>query len=355
MKKRIIHFLFVLAFLFASSFSSAALAESKKTIDMNFANFYRASHLVSKVFEKWAKEVEKRTEGRVHFTFYHGSSLAKMPETYDMVKTGSAEIGSWLPTYQAAIFPVSSAVNIPFTFDGPRNGGTGAWEFYRTSPEMQKEYSQVKLLMLFTSDIKNIHTRDKSIHRLEQLNGLRIGCGAGLDVEVLKLLGATPVQTRSLSDQYLALQRGTSDGIYYPWAILKSMKMMDLLKYHAVGNIGVLPVAVAMNLKQWNSLPKDIQKVFEELSLSASALCGLTLEEYGNSIKSELKASGNEIYLLPATEKARWIEAVKPVVAKWKETVAAKNMNPDQILNALTKAAAKYRETPYPRDPWWDN
>jgi len=353
MKKGIKGFICFMISLFFIGYAFSVHAAKEKAIEMNFANFYRGSHLVSKVFEKWAAEVEKRTDGRVKMTFYHGSSLAKMPETYDMVRTGSVEIGSWLPTYQAALFPVSSAVNIPFTFDGPRHGAAGVWEFYSKSPEMQKEYGKVKLLMLFTSDIKNVHTREKAVHRLEDLKGLRIGCGAGLDVEILKLLGATPVQTRSLSDQYLALQRGASDGIYYPWAILKSMKMMDLLKAHAVGNIGVLPVAVAMNLNQWNSLPGDIKKVFEDLSLSASALSGLTLEEYGNGIKDELKAAGNEIYLLPADEKSRWIQAVMPVVDSWKEDVKAKGMDPDHILRAMKQGADKYRDAPYPPDPWW--
>ena len=42
-----------------------------------------------------------------------------------------------------------------------------------------------------------------------------------------------------------------------------------------VANMSVLPIAVGMNLNQWNSLPQDVKKVFDDLCLSASALCGV--------------------------------------------------------------------------------
>ena len=117
--KRFVKSGFVLFLMFAVVvLSSNVQAKSGKTIELNFANFYSQTHLVTKVFEKWAAEVAKRTDGRVKITFFNGSSLAKMPETYEMVRTGSADIGSFIPTYQAALFPVSSAVNIPFTFQG---------------------------------------------------------------------------------------------------------------------------------------------------------------------------------------------------------------------------------------------
>lgn len=328
-------------------------ARSSRTIELNFSNFYSSAHLVTKVFEKWAAEVDKRTNGKVKITFFNGSSLAKMPEVYDIVRTGSADIGSFIPTYQAAVFPVSSVVNIPFTFQGPRQGGAAMWTFYQSSPEMKAEYAKVKPIMMFTGDIKNIHTTNKSVKTLADLKGLRIGCGAGLDVKVLQELGATPVQNASLSDTYLALEKGTVDGVYYPWAILKSLKMTDLLSYHTTANMAVVPVAVIMNLDKWNSLPPDVQKVFEELAHSVSAYCGVTLEDYSEKIAEEEAALKEEIYVLPASERAEWIKAVKPIADEWSEMVKKKGLNDEKILGDLEKATAKYEKTSYPADSWW--
>jgi TRAP-type transport system periplasmic protein len=333
--------------------SNNVQAKSDKTFEFNFSNFYSSTHLVTKVFEKWAAEVGKRTDGRVKVTFFNGSSLAKMPETYDMVRTGSVDIGSLIPTYQAAIFPVSSVVNIPFTFEGPRQGGAAMWPFYMNTPEMKAEYSKVKPIMMFTGDIKNIHTVNKSVKKLEDLKGVRIACGAGLDVKVLNHLGATPVQNANLADSYLALEKGTVDGVYFPWAILKSLKMTDLLSYHTTANMAVVPVAVIMNLQKWNSLPPDVQKVFEDLAHSVSALCGVTLEEYSQTIEDEERNLKEEIYILPKTERARWIKAVEPIENEWKDMVRKKGINPDGILKNLKLATDKYEDTSYPADPWW--
>ncbi len=333
--------------------SSNLLAKGGQTIELNFSNFYSATHLVTKVFEKWAAEVSKRTGGKVEVTFFNGGSLAKMPEAYDMVRTGSVDIASFIPTYQAAIFPVSSVVNIPFTFDGPRQGGAAMWPFYMNTPEMKAEYSKVKPIMMFTGDIKNIHTVKKSIKTLEDFKGVRIACGAGLDVKVLDALGATPVQNASLTDTYLALEKGTVDGVYYPWAILKSLKMTDLLSYHTIANMAVVPVAVIMNLQKWNSLPPDVQKVIEELAHSASALCGVTLEEYSQTIEDEERKLNEEIYLVPKAEKAKWIKAVQPIEDEWKDMVKKKGANPDGILKSLKQAIDKYELASYPADSWW--
>jgi TRAP-type transport system periplasmic protein len=335
--------------------SSNVQARSGKTIELNFANFYSQTHLVTKVFEKWAAEVAERTNGRVKITFFNGSSLAKMPETYEMVRTGSADIGSFIPTYQAALFPVSSAVNIPFTFQGPRQGGAAMWTFYESCPEMKAEYGKVKPIMMFTGDIKNIHTANKPVKTLADLKGVRIGCGAGLDVKVLKDLGATPVQTGSLTDTYIALEKDFIDGVYYPWAILKSLKMTELLSCHTIANMAVVPVAVIMNLRQWNSLPPDIQKVFEDLAHSVSALCGVTLENYSKTIADEERKSGEEIYVLPKAERAKWIQAVQPIEDDWKEMVRKKGMDPDSILGKLKQATEKYETASYPAAPWWSN
>ncbi|MCF8038301.1 MAG: TRAP transporter substrate-binding protein [Desulfohalobiaceae bacterium] len=328
-------------------------ARSSRTIELNFSNFYSSTHLVTKVFEKWAAEVEKRTDGQVKITFFNGSSLAKMPAVYDMVRTGSVEIGSFIPTYQTAIFPVSSAVNIPFMFKGPRQGGAAMWTFYQSSPEMKAEYAKVKPIMMFTGDIKNIHTANKSVKTLKDLKGVRIGCGAGLDVKVINTLGATPVQNKSLSETYLALEKGTVDGIYYPWAILKSLKMTDLLSYHTIANMAVVPVSVIMNLNKWKSLPPDVQKVFEDLSHSVSALCGVTLEDYSKTIADEERARDEEIYVLPVAERAKWIKAVKPIENGWRDMVKKKGLNPDNIIGELKKATAKYEKAKYPADSWW--
>jgi TRAP-type C4-dicarboxylate transport system substrate-binding protein len=108
-----------------------------------------------------------------------------------------------------------------------------------------------------------------------------------------------------------------------------------------------------MNLQQWAALPPDIQKVFTDLSHSASAFCGLTLEDYSNSIQEEEKKAGDEIYVVSHAELAQWTQAVQPIEAEWKETVKAKGINPDAILEKLKQAADKYRQSPYPPDEWW--
>lgn len=330
-----------------------ALAANKKPIEMNFANFYSSAHKITGVLKKWAREVEKRTNGRVKITFYDGQSLCKVSSTYEMITNGTVEIGNFWPTYQSGTFPISGVANIPFMLEGPRQGGPTMWEFYKGCPEFQKELSKIKPLILHTTDIKNFHTVSKLIRTLEDFKGMRMGCGAGVDTKVLTLLGATPIQTRSTSDLYLALQRGTADGIYLPWAYLKASKMMDLVHDHTIVNMAVVPGVIGMNKQLWDSLPADIKKVFNDLSLSTSAFCGYVLANYGDSIKKEMKQRGDTFYKLPSAEKKKFVKAVAPMLNSWKELIKVKRYNPDSVLKAFTKVADKYLEIPYKPDAWW--
>jgi TRAP-type transport system periplasmic protein len=117
--------------------------------------------------------------------------------------------------------------------------------------------------------------------------------------------------------------------------------------------MAVVPVAVIMNLQKWNSLPPDVQKTFEDLAHSVSALCGVTLEDYSKVIEDEEKNRGEEIYYLPRAEKAKWIKAVQPIEDEWKDMVKKKGMNAGGILKKLNQSLDKYEKASYPADAWW--
>jgi TRAP-type C4-dicarboxylate transport system substrate-binding protein len=52
-------------------------------IELRYANLFPPVHIHSKVVEAWGKEIEKRTGGKVKFTYYHGGTLLKGAKIYD--------------------------------------------------------------------------------------------------------------------------------------------------------------------------------------------------------------------------------------------------------------------------------
>ena len=76
-------------------------AEQPKVIALRFATFVTPMHHVSINLDLWAKEVEKRTNGRVKVTMYPSGSLAPAGQIYDSVTKGIADIGYAAISYTA--------------------------------------------------------------------------------------------------------------------------------------------------------------------------------------------------------------------------------------------------------------
>src|SRR4030067_3286325 len=85
---KLVSILFLALFGF-SFFYSSAFAQTK----LNYSIFFPASHKHSVLATEWAKEIEKRTGGKVQITMHYGGTLTPAPQVYDGVVKGLSDIG----------------------------------------------------------------------------------------------------------------------------------------------------------------------------------------------------------------------------------------------------------------------
>ena len=104
-----------------------------------------------------------------------------------------------------------------------------------------------------------------------------------------------------------------------------------------------------MNLDTWNSLPTDIQKIFDDYSTVEKARDRgrvwdvKTVEALDNVIIPYDQEHGNPpIYTPPKEEKARWVEAVTPLYEEWIADREAKGLPARAFIDDLLKLAEKY-------------
>ena len=331
----------------------APTATPEKVIEIKVANYYAPTHRLSPdAFEQWGKEIVKRTDGKVEFTWYHGQSLMTSQETPQALKAGICDVGIWCTPFNAGLFPVTEVIDLPLIVRLSAEGSPAMWEFYTQSPEMQKEWAGYKPAWFHVTAISNFHTKKVFIRTLEDLDGLRMVTGSATKGEMLRLLGAVHVNLTA-GDIYPALERDMVDGLFYPWAPQRSWKLTEFIKYHTLADVSVTPHAGAFNLEVWDTLPADVQQVISDLSMSMSGLCGATLTNESAWVIDEMKAKGDEFYTLPSDEKARWVDQISPVYDRWLDMVASKGVDGQAVLDSWKQCAAEYRETPYQPDDWW--
>lgn len=314
-------------------------------IELKFNSMYAPKHPINThAFSVWAKEVEKRTQGRVKVTLFPSNALASVKEAYDATMSGICDIAVSCPTYAPDRFPLSTVINLPML--GTSRAVINSlvlWELYEKFPQMQKEYKGVKLLWLYANPTFQLHFRKTLVRKLEDLRGLVISSGSAMGLKILKKLGAVP-ENIPMVDVYMALQKGVVDGCMLPYAPLKSQKIAELVHYHTNADLLCTSFYVVMNLDKWSSLSSEDQKVLTELTGRYGAkLCGSVFDRFQERDIKWMMDRGDKFYDLPEQERQRWVQRVKPLREEWVKKMEKRGLPGREILEEAEKLIAEYK------------
>ncbi|MGD9032216.1 MAG: TRAP transporter substrate-binding protein [Desulfobacteraceae bacterium] len=306
-------------------------------IELRYANIFPPVHLHSKVVEAWGKEIEKRTGGKVKFTYFHGKTLLPPAKIYDGTLTGIADVGMSVFGYSRGVFPAIQAIDLPLAYPSGKVATRVINDFAkRFKPD---ELTKGKFLYLHAHGPGLLHSK-KTVRKLEDLKGLKIR-SYGFNAKVAELLGGVPVAMPQ-PGVYEALQKGVVDASLSPYEVLKGWKQAEVVKC-TVESYSVGYTAgffVVMNLKKWRSLPYDVQAVIEQVSEEWIPKQGEAWDELDRMGKEYTLKKGNQVITLSSSEAARWARAVEPVFELYIKGATQKGLPGRDYVNFL-KAAVK--------------
>ena len=306
-------------------------------IKLSYANFPPAPTFPCVQMERWKKEVETRTGGKVAINTFPGGTLLKAKAMMDGVIAGTADIGCLCMAYQPGRFIVTNAIALPVGFSNATVASLTLWDLY--TKQNPQEFAKVKVLTMFTCAPANIYAK-KPVRNLEDLKGLELRASGGT-AQVLKALGATPVGMPQ-SQTPEALQKGVVQGAASSLETLMDFKYAEMCRYVTIFNGPVYPFAVVMNMDKWNSLPEDVQKVMDGMAIEQAWWTGNYMDKrVVKSIEWSKKNYNIEITKLTKKELARWNKLLKPLPDKWSEQAKAKGLSARTILKDI-KVAKEY-------------
>ena len=306
-------------------------------IKLSYANFPPAPTFPCVQMERWKKEVETRTGGKVAINTFPGGTLLKAKAMMDGVIAGTADIGCLCMAYQPGRFIVTNAIALPLGFPNATVASLTLWDLY--VKQKPQEFAKVKVLTMFTCAPANIYAK-KPVRNLEDLKGLELRASGGT-AQVLKALGATPVGMPQ-SQTPEALQKGVVQGAASSLETLMDFKYAEMCRYVTIFNGPVYPFAVVMNMDKWNSLPEDVQKVMDGMAIEQAWWTGNYMDKrVVKSIEWSKKNYDIEITKLTKKELARWNKLLKPLPDKWSEQAKAKGLSARTILKDI-KVAKEY-------------
>lgn len=302
----------VTVLLVMGSFLPAKAAETKP-IELKFAYPYANVSTIGKGLEYYAKLIAQRSGGKVKITSYPSGTLLAPDKTYEGVVTGIAEMGNTTPAYTAKRFPANDATLLPLPIKS-------AWSHSRASQDWYdkfkpKEFNDTHMLFYVSCGPYVLASRDKAIMKPQDLKGLKVRAAGTQAGEFIKAYGGTPV-SMPMADVFDAVSKGMVDVILVPLETLKAWKHGDVTKFVTILPVSFAnPTATFMNLKTWNSLPPDIQKIFNDVGKDMADIVGKSWW-YGDIIGEEYFLSlggGRKIIEIPAAEVPGWANPVMPI------------------------------------------
>lgn len=240
--------------------STPSPTPTPEPIELTYGQTESAEHTFSQADQLWIDYIYERTGGQVQITPYWGATLVSRAENTSELIAGVADISYLSPRTG---FPIMlGTLGYPYGVPDWETDVAIYDELFEKYPEIDAEWSALKIMA--KSVASNYHLiSTKPVRTIEDFEGMIIKA-TGMYIDVANALGAESFYV-SMGETYTALQKGTIDACFAPYDTLKSFNFYEVAKYVTVLDLqSAVRPSRGMNWDSYNSLPGDIQDIFDE-------------------------------------------------------------------------------------------
>ncbi|MGE0584629.1 MAG: TRAP transporter substrate-binding protein [Flavobacteriaceae bacterium] len=310
------------ALLGISAFAGAANAR-----DLKMSLYLNENHfLAAKVFIPMGKNIEEFTKGEIKVQVYPSSVLGKAPAQLELVETGIADMAFVVPSYTRGRFPFYESGTLPFAFESAAHGAA----VYKSLLDkyLTPSFGSVHPLVVAVSEPSGLLMAKKPITGLDQVKGLTI---RGSSSEQTKIMGEVGANTVSIpiTDTYVALERGTIDGVIVPVGSAVGYKLEEVSKFYTPMYFAATPVCLVISKTVWDSFTPEQQAAVTKAADIAQKTIGVAYAESEGEGTKVFEKAGGKVVSMPDSDLDKLREMARPL---WDEFEAnlAKQKSPEQ-------------------------
>ena len=268
--------------------SKQAIAVDPAVRTLKFTTLYIEGQELYETVRFFTNEVEKRTQGKIKFRIFAGSSLVPTNQFTTSVAKGVVDSAFAVPGYEQGLWPITG---ITYTLGAPKI----TYEKWRTVHDQVRDILNKNLdlnvVILSMPHVCNysLYSRKPLTGKVEDFKGMLLkGAGGSFDASI-KGLGGVPV-TIPAPETYMALQKGTIDGAITIYSRYVEGKMHEVTPYFMVIPKGMTVCLqyFIINKGVWNSLTPNIQKVLLEVGTEVMAFTNDRSEASDKKIVAEI-------------------------------------------------------------------
>jgi len=237
--------------------------EEPEVTTLTYGSLYGSTHTFSKADTEWMDKIVADTGGQVEFDVYWGATLISRAESCTELVAGVADVAYIGPGYSAAGYDIDKGIlafsyGVP-DYDARRFIFQTIWDEF---PEYRAEFANMKIMCTSISSTYQLIT-NTPVRTLDDLGGLTIKA-TGSFIDMINALGGQGISL-PMGDVYTALQKNDIQGALVPYSTILSFHFHEVAEYMTILDLtSACRPARAMYPVAYNSLPADIQQIFDD-------------------------------------------------------------------------------------------
>ncbi|HZQ62653.1 MAG TPA: TRAP transporter substrate-binding protein [Casimicrobiaceae bacterium] len=305
--------------------SAPVLAQTVMKINISLA---QNSHQ-GVAIDTFAREVEKRTNGRYKIQTFYSGSLGAERESVEAVQLGTQELTFTSTGPVPNFVPEVAILDIPFLFrdyaharavlDGP------------IGQDLLQKFPSKGLVALAWAEngFRHMTNSKHAVAKPEDLKGLKMRTMENpIHIQAYRQFGILPTPM-AFTEVFTALQQGTVDGQENPLSVITSAKLDQVQKYLSLTGHVYSPALILMNKAAWDKLAPADQQAFLAAAKEAVKANRARVDEDERKAVAELRSKGMTV--TENLDKARFQQVLAPVYADFGKRFGQANI--DRIRN----------------------
>ena len=294
--------------------------------------------------DAWAKEVNKRTEGRVVVEVFPANALAEQKSAIEMMQAGVVDGYMISLGVHRRLFPVSEVSALfGLAFPDTVEGYLAHAKTFRDSidkyPVIANELKDFKLIFDIINSNNVLLSTKPGIRLPTDLKGLKLG-SSGSGIELAKRMGGAGVFCIP-PETYQKLQTGVIDAVPIHFLAIGEFKLYEVAKYVYDLPWGQSELPFLMNKSSWNKIPAKDQKIIMDAGIIGQRVTFEAGAKRTIEGRQAFLNAGGTIYEPTNAERAQWRKEFSFFWDQWvKERESAGVKNARDILDYWERAAS---------------
>ena len=280
--------------------------------------------------------LEEGTNGQIQVNIFPGSQLCSgAHECIQLLQTGALEIYIATGGGLAGFYPEIAVLDLPYlldndeiaecVFDGPYR--------QQLQTSIAKAIPGVRLMVVGnTGGWRNFATTDKPIHRVSDLQGLKIRTiKNAMQIELAKSLGASPTGI-SWGEVYTSLATGVVEGTKNGITDIVGMKLHEHLKHIVLDGHSYMAAYWMISERFYQQLSHEERMLVERAFMELAVITRKLPRQRALEAYQIFEKSGGKVHHLDQQARNEFVEKTTPLRDWYTSRYPRENL--DQVLAA---------------------